>query len=816
MQTPSKQSVADYLTANLQGPNVNSASASVTFYPDIKQSGDYIVTIFTPGCQQDGTCDQRGQANITGVFSSTSAANPVHTTIFQTNDFDKYDQIYSGSINANDGGFRPHVILSPLDNQNDSITLTALRVQFQLLDPSSSSGLNGLYEYDPYNLTANTDFKASMIDSIGTNLDPGAYITSLQILNGTTYVAGNFTSANASNLLAIDSTNHTISLPGSGTNGPVNTITPFGNLLFVGGNFSNLNSTNITGLSNVALFDTGENKWSALGNGVNGLVTSIVPLSLNVTANTPEQCITINGPFSEVLATGQYPAFDVDGLAVWVPSKNSWLANLDVQMQAISGQLTAAINMTGNAPLISGTVAAQGWSLSDSAALSAESGVPTITSTRLRITPDSSTSSLKKRDSSATTANATGILAGTFDVAGGRNLTIFGGHFNAQASDRSNITNIAFISNNGTDITGIDSGIDANSTFLSLYTFGGTLFAGGVVTGNASGTAINGLVIWDLDKSAFNDSLPQALVGATVAVNAIQNRPNTGDTYVAGLFDMAGQLGCPSVCVLRGGQWSRPGQNFGGGNVTGMLWQGSNNLVVVGSGLLVNNQPTNVASYDANAQTWSIPSDASSVPGPVSALSPASADGSSYWIAGQNSSTDPYVMLYSGGSFKRTLVDLGTSSYIRGLTVFSLTQQHGSNDFIDPSLSLAVTGELVLPGFGNCSGALFDGNNYTAFLLSNIGNNPGSVGPIISTNLQNFITSATPLAVGFVVLIALAIALVIIFLLIALGLFIERRRRRAEGYRPAPQNYFEKTANMGRIPPERLFGNLNAPTSPRV
>lgn len=70
--------------------------------------------------------------------------------------------------------------------------------------------------------------------------------------------------------------------------------------------------------------------------------------------------------------------------------------------------------------------------------------------------------------------------------------------------------------------------------------------------------------------------------------------------------------------------------------------------------------------------------------------------------------------------------------------------------------------------------------------------------------------------VGFVVLIALAIALGLLFILVALGLLLERRRRAQEGYRPAPTNYFEKTSNMGRIPPEHLFGNLNSPQGPRV
>lgn len=64
------------------------------------------------------------------------------------------------------------------------------------------------------------------------------------------------------------------------------------------------------------------------------------------------------------------------------------------------------------------------------------------------------------------------------------------------------------------------------------------------------------------------------------------------------------------------------------------------------------------------------------------------------------------------------------------------------------------------------------------------------------------------MAVGFVVLIALACALAATFLLILAGTLIEHYRRKSEGYQLAPTSYLDKTANMSRIPPEHLFGNL--------
>ena len=72
------------------------------------------------------------------------------------------------------------------------------------------------------------------------------------------------------------------------------------------------------------------------------------------------------------------------------------------------------------------------------------------------------------------------------------------------------------------------------------------------------------------------------------------------------------------------------------------------------------------------------------------------------------------------------------------------------------------------------------------------------------------------MALGLVILIALACSLGAIFLLVAIGILIERYRRHHEGYVPAPTSYFDKTSNMGRIPPEHLFGKLSQRGAPQI
>lgn len=70
------------------------------------------------------------------------------------------------------------------------------------------------------------------------------------------------------------------------------------------------------------------------------------------------------------------------------------------------------------------------------------------------------------------------------------------------------------------------------------------------------------------------------------------------------------------------------------------------------------------------------------------------------------------------------------------------------------------------------------------------------------------------LALGFIVLIALAIALALTFLLVVGGTVANRIQRKREGYIPAPTNFFDKSANLDRVPPERLFGSMAQQRNP--
>jgi len=728
--TPSHQSVSEYLSATI---TTDSESASVVFLPDIKQSGNYSVNIYTPGCIQDSTCLTRGQVNITGTMASGSNQASFTTEIFQTNNFDKYDQIYFGYIDSSSTSFRPSVTLSPVSGQKiTNLTVVAQRVGFTLI--SSTGGLNNIFEFDPTQAVVDTaDFANSTFDKAGMELGTGSGVTAMQTSSSTTFVGGNFSTSTFKNIFAIGGAGAS-ALSGGGLNGEVLTLFLNGTNLFVGGNFSDTSIGGTTGLSNVAVYDTSKNAWAAIGAGVNGQVQNIVPLLMNITANVPETVMTFTGDFDQILAFGDNKSIAVTGFAVWVPSQSNWLQNLNTATMAIDGQLAASLNLPGGGYLFAGSLATSQLSANGIAALSSDAG---LSSLPVHIQTTQSQSSLTKRATSS--QNVSGVVTGLFYENGGRNVTVLGGHFTATASNGSDINNLVFINgSNSNVVTGVGSQLSSDSTFKALAVQGDSLFAGGSVTGTVDGASVNGLISYNLLTPSFNTQ-PPALTGDAVSVNTITARPGTSDVYVGGSFESAGSLDCPGVCVFTTtvSQWNRPGSALGG-TANAMIW-GSSSSLIVGGSLQVNGGNVSLATYDAKAQTWAIAAGANLIPGPVTALASADNDASQFWVAGTATNGSAFLMKYDGQSWNSVGDTLGSNTNIRGLQVLSLSKSHASSNLVSQDQTLMITGALNLPGFGNASSVLYNGTTFQPFALtSSSSNSGGSLSQLFSQKQNTF------------------------------------------------------------------------------
>jgi Cortical protein marker for cell polarity len=740
--SPSLQSSSQFLTAQLSG-QVTQNSASIVFFPDIREPGNYSVNMYTPGCLQDNSCASRGQVNITAVMSTGAINAQFSTSLYQTNNFDKYDQIYFGYIAASTSGFRPSVTMSPLAGQSlTNMTLVAQRVGFTLIN--STGGLNGLFDFDPAVQVINTtDFKNSAINTLGAGFSSGSAVLTMATSGDITYVGGNFSSTLATNIIGINSKDQTIQHLDGGLNGEVLSMQVNGTKVFAGGSFSNTQDNGVTGLNNVAVYDTGSNTWSPLGAGVDDKVLNVALIQINLTSNTPEICISFTGEFRHLNAFGNNKAIPVIGFGIWVPSRNNWLQNLNQTVPSYSGILTTSIlNLPGGGSLYSGSISSSAVSANGAVTLSESSGTEILNTFPLKIqAPSTSQSGLTRRDLPAD-SNVTGVITGAFYEQDGRNVTILAGHFAATATNGSTINNLAFINGSNSDnVHGLGPGIDDNSTFVAVAVQGDILFAGGKVSGTVNGNRAAGLISYNLNSGTFGNQ-PPALSGANTTVAAIAVRPNTGDVYVGGSFSSAGPLGCPGVCFFSTvmSQWNRPGLNLDG-NVHCMVWA-SDTTLVAGGNLTVNGTTkTSLVSYDPTSSTWSSFPGANALPGPVDVLTPASSDGKQLWASGQAANGSIYLMKYDGSAWQASPKTLLPGTVLRSLQMYTLTSGHDDTPLVASNQALMLTGSIIIPGFGSASAALFNGTTFEPFALTtNSGNTAGTISRIF-TQSQNFFTS---------------------------------------------------------------------------
>lgn len=810
--TPSHQSTSEYLTAELSAPITNT-SATVVFLPDIRESGNYSVKLYTPGCLQDGTCASRGQVQLSGQMTAKATVDTsVDEILYQTNNFDKYDEIYLGMIDASSSSFRPRITLAPVAGQSlANITIVAQSIGVTLIN--STGGLNGLFEYTPGRSVNVSDFTASAVNRLGSSFSRTSAVNTLVTSGDTVFVGGNFTSPSVQHVVALntkDSTNKTVS---GGLNGEVESMLLEGTTLYVGGSFNSTSDKSVDGLNNVATYDTEKNTWSPLGAGVNGKVMRVVGLTMNVTESTPEFVLSVNGDFDELNAFDKNPAVSVTGFGIWVPSQKNWVQNLDLQLESIDGILsTSMLDRAGNSSFYGGSLISSTLGVRGVAGFGEKlSGLPIKIQAPAK---KSSSGSLTKRDGSTSDdSNVQGVVTGIFDKENKRNLTILGGHFTATGSG-SAINNLLIMDGKkNNEVSGLGDGISQDSTVMALAVHNDILFAGGNITGTVNGNEVKALVTYNLGSKSFN-SQPPSLNGGNATVSSIAVRDGTDDVYVGGSFTKAGSLDCPGVCFFStsSSQWLQAGQNLGG-TVNTLLWV-DKNLLVAGGNLVINNTAsTYLATYNPKTLAWDAYPGADQLPGPVDVLTAGSSNNKQIWVSGTASNGSIYLMKSEkddGSSWHSVGQTLESGTKIRGLQIFQLSKSHDKHDLIDNKEALMLTGHIVLPTFGSASGVLFDGANFKPFALTtNSGNTPGSLSAVFSEKQNFFGKDGKHLPLVFVVLIGLGISLALMLIIVVAGLILDRIRKKREGYVPAPTSMYDRGSGIQRIPPHELLEGLS-------
>lgn len=640
------QGDSDYLSADI---DTTASTSQVVFEPHIEQSGRYQMLIFTPGCIQDSSCSTRGSVVITGAVKTGSEIPP--ETIFQTNDYDKFDAYNLPVVNAISSGFRPRITIAPVAGQG-TVRIVAQKIQFKLIEKTTTtsnssssdpgSKLNGLFEYDLR--SAATDLSTSAINAAGLDLDTNASVTAVVVKDDFTYVGGDFSEKDKfQNFFVIDKNSKALpDVAEGGLNAPVSVMLVAGDLIYVGGSFNKTKTGSTAAISHIAAYDTAKKSWVALGGGVDNSVSEIIPITLNLTSG-PEDCFAISGNFTNVRPdNNDANKVAAAGFAVWVPSKSQWLEAMDGEEIELSGSLTAFAK-SNDIPVYAGSMASN--TLSSSGAIFLLPG----DKTRLERSPlefTTANNTLSKRDVSS--QNITGVVAGAFYVVGGKNITVLGGRFDVEGKDGT-VSNLAFIDGGNNEITGATDEFTSGSTIRALKFMDKLLFVGGTLEGPDN---IGGLAIWNMDEMKLAVNQPQPLTttnsttNSTAIVRDISIRPDSKDIYVAGDFTNAGSLSCANICIYQNDlqQWVDATPETPG-SINVMHWTDSNHLYVAGD-MFFNNTKTYFAIFNAvTGMFGSLDADVSSIPGPVTGMAFDSNDNLSFFIAG-SSATDgsPYLM----------------------------------------------------------------------------------------------------------------------------------------------------------------------------
>ncbi|PWN50996.1 hypothetical protein IE53DRAFT_68983 [Violaceomyces palustris] len=703
------------------------------------------------------------------------------------------------------------------------------------------------------------------------------YVTAVASAGGRTFVGGSFSSSGTnafSNIISFTDEsdgNAATLLANGGLNDIVTSLATVGDHLFVGGNFTRVADGSLN-LQYIARYDPSRDTWAPLGEGPDGPVTALRRLGDKYLLVTGE-FNSVNGTGQ----AGGYAIWDSTANA-WQQqpvllagnmTTSSAIASTDTKASYLAGSVKAISNHAAAGAVGLSAPARDGqppqvnvlnfqFTANKSSETSSTTSSNTVSRRLNNVQPalrglgrrnpapssfgsklvgaarallprsavyhtDTATHSLLKRADAMNPASlaSTGtneIYASAFwQRSDGSYVNIIGGNF----TTTSGIKNIGMYdtkTNQLVSFPGLPAPDAQNperlSVVRSLLVDNDILYAGGD----------GGFESYDLKRGRWNDNAAglSSTTGARLSVTSIDHRPESSSIIVAGSFDQAGSLLCMNICEwdTNSLNWNQLGAGVDG-QISSLDFAGSKaqQLVVAGS-ITLNNQETCLVSYDFDTQIWtalgSVGTGNGQAPGPATAASVDDLNINSIFVAGRTSDgTEPYLTKWDGTSY----VPVGggellSDSGVAQLTFVPISRAHGTNSILENNRLLVVSGSLVMQDYGNISSALFDGQNWTPFLVAtDINGNPGVVRTFArSTEVLKF-PNLHRLAVGLVILISIAIGLGIVFLLVLIGLLWALSRRNPNQSVDVPISSSEDSfAGAEKTRPSSLLATLNAAT----
>lgn len=600
----------------------SSSAPSITWMPYVSAAGNYDINLLVPGCANLQDCGLRTSVKVT-VFPG-GGLQPSVNTISQTNQQDASILIYSGPVVPSSPSFALTVTMMLADNpqglgQDGKYDIVADRIQLVLESVNGStisSGGNGtqgttrngfgFFEWPLGSASTNatttlSNSSQTALDSIGVDLFNGigtasgsANVSVTAVAHhpsGVIYLGGEFSlslgsASGSANIVAYE--NGALSgLSGGGLNGPVSSIIISGNLIFVGGSFTDTVSGSSEGmLRGVAIYNSETNQWQHLGGGVDGEVTDL--------ALTGSQ-LSVAGHFTTVYVGNGNNVFEAAGFAVWDLARATWVnsggflisqldmvTNITSTMQLLAGEVSAlekygasglVMVQNGNGgPLVTpfgiqlaneGTAAPMSISMPNNTRQNLHA-LLTARSLHLSVRQSSSSGQLFPLPQ-VPPAPAPAILAGAFWANNSQELVVIGGNFSYVTSN-SSVTSIGIYDPQSSTIQGL-AGQQVNGTVRTLLVNSNLLYVGGEF--GLPGSNANGLCIYDLSKNEWTATSLQPLQAGSLSSVVVRSvtKPSSGNAIiVAGSFSSAGALSCTAICSFDAStlQWNVLGNGIQG------------------------------------------------------------------------------------------------------------------------------------------------------------------------------------------------------------------------------------------------------------
>ncbi|GAN01274.1 cellular morphogenesis protein [Mucor ambiguus] len=763
-----------YLTLPVTKSDLSSPP-SVTFYPNLAESGLYEVLLYSPACS-GSECSKRTDVD---VFISTSASQTSNVTLAPSSTATS-QSIFSGYFDVS-ANFTPSVKVALAKNasfsESASMTLVAHAVQF-IKNPS----VDVLASVIQYNVSQSAVSATSIPwGKLADNIPSQSIVKSMDVLQDTIYMAGNFSGSDKSNnkytnIVQYDASARQLkALPNQGFNGPVESIV--------------CTDTVVDYLANVARYNMQAGIWSALNAGVDGPV-------LAMSWSKDKQSIIVSGAFSQLLKTTHDASQTraAAGTALWSTGLQQWTTSTDTPY--MSGTVYAAVRYNSNDYYMGSLKSMQRYQFNDMSFISNDN---TITSPFDTMHPEGSISA------GVLYASATPTTLAKRDTSNGSTSMIFGGQFTLPGQQT--IQNIAIYDNGAW--SGVE-GADWQGAVHSMAVHHDLLYVGGRFTGPSS----HDLAIFDLTKKSLSLTPDiKTSDGSPASVNIVRHIAPRNTIVIGGNFTSVGSLSCACICSLDidSLQWSSLGLGLVG-QVQDVQW--INGKLVATGNISLNNSPLTIAEYDYEKSTWG-PFGTANLPGPSSTLS-FDNNTQHVYVSGQanDASASTYIRVWDGQQFITPKTELGPGSSISGLSMLPMTTTNASSQN-----ALLVSGFINLGTLGNVSAAFFDGDNWTPYLVTASANGDMSRSALNSVFYLEQIPFIAPsknkgsMPTPLVILVSIAISLGIVFLIVLcsmLVVYIKRKRDSKINPQSNPGAYYGKPPRT----PESLLAALKAAAAP--